>query len=108
MAIDLVNDHTIIRSQGDFDDLVTGDCTPTIDFTTYDLIIGKQGFSSGIDTTYHSFVQDCNDLSKTLTVTFVRNETDEAPNLTYHVLVPKLEDNMTLEVRIEIIPQELI
>lgn len=42
MEIDLTEDHTIIRSQAEFEELVSGSCLPEIDFTEHNLVIGKK------------------------------------------------------------------
>ena len=42
LQIDLNNECTIIRSKDTYDSKVTGICHPSIDFTIYDLVIGKQ------------------------------------------------------------------
>ena len=41
LDIELVENYTIIRSQAAFDSQVSGNCKPQIDFTSYDLVIGK-------------------------------------------------------------------
>lgn len=99
--IDLTEEYIIIRSQSEFDSLVTGSCTPQIDFVTYDLLIGKKGLVSGLETIdYDGLTLNCNNGQLNLTVTFVLNATTEAPNVTYHVLVPKLEPNESINVTI--------
>ncbi|MEM5565191.1 hypothetical protein WNY78_08745 [Psychroserpens sp. AS72] len=101
MDIDLSDDFTIIRSQTVFNDLVTGDCTPEIDFEAYDLIIGKKGLTNGFDTiNYDGLVKNCDNGQLYLTVSFVLNATDIAPNVTYHALVPKLAENEIVNVSI--------
>lgn len=99
-TINLDNTYTVIRSQEVFDALVSGSCTPTIDFGTYDLIIGKQGLRNGNISISYELVEDCDTNVLTLTVTFLQNATLEAPNLTYHVLTAKIADVDGLEVAI--------
>ena len=104
MHIDLSEDFAIIRSQSVFDDLVTGTCMPQIDFEAFDLLIGKKGLTNGFDTiNYDGIVKNCDDNLLYLTVTFVLNSTTVAPNATYHVLMPKLEENETVNVTIVVI-----
>lgn len=101
MDIDLSEQFVIIRSQLVFDELVTGSCTPDIDFGVYDLLIGKKGLSSGFDSiNYDGLVKDCNTGHLALTITFVLNATAEAPNVTYHALVPKLAEGENINVTI--------
>jgi hypothetical protein len=80
----------IIRNQNEFnnwtDDL---GCRPEIDFDTYDLVIGKKQLTSGNQSIQYQYMDDCTE--KTLTVTFVQDETTFAPEIIFHALIPKLE-----------------
>ena len=98
--INLDNTFTVISSQEVFDALVFGTCTPTIDFDTYDLIIGKNGLRNGNISISYELIENCETNVLTLTVTFLQNVTLEAPNLTYHVLTAKIADVDGLEVEI--------
>lgn len=98
--INLEDIFTVIRSQEVFDVLVSGSCTPNIDFNVYDLIIGKQGLRNGNISISYELIEDCETNVLTLTVTFLQNVTFETPNLTYHVLTAKLADVEALEVEI--------
>lgn len=101
MEIDLSEEFVIIRSQAVFDNLVTGSCTPEIDFEVYDLLIGKKGLTNGFESIdYDGLVKNCNNNELSLTITFVLNATTEAPNVTYHALVPKLAVNEVINVTI--------
>lgn len=101
MDIDLSEEFLIIRSQDVFDNLVTGTCTPQIDFDAFDLLIGKKGLPNGFDSIdYDGLVKNCDNGQLYLTITFVLNATTEAPNATYHALVPKLQANETINVTI--------
>jgi len=90
----------VISSQEVFDVLVSGSCTPNIDFNVYDLIIGKQGLRNGNISISYELIEDCETNVLTLTVTFLQNVTFETPSLTYHVLTAKLADVEALEVKI--------
>jgi len=100
MEINLSEDYTIIRNQSDFDNLVTGSCQPTINFSNYDLIIGKKGLTNGNSTIDYVLTQHCETGNQTLKVTFNQNDTTVAPNLTYHALIPKLGEEQELNVEI--------
>lgn len=102
MDIALSNDFTVIRSQNVFDELVSGSCTPEIDFDRYSLIIGKQGLTNGNTSIDYDWKDECED-NFTLMVTFQNNITAEAPNLTYHALVNALQDNARVTVEVTII-----
>lgn len=102
-TIDLDDTHMIIRSQDVFDTMVTGSCTPDIDFTGFDLIIGRQQLNSGVEQIDYYYVNNgCNDQNY-LNVQFIRNATTVAPILTYHALVPKLAPDETVTVTVEIL-----
>lgn len=103
MEIDLADEFTIIRSQSVFEAMVTGSCQPQIDFSTYDLVIGKRGLSNGNTSIDYTLVEDCETGDQVLMVTFHQNDTTEAPNLTYHALIPKLGDEQGLSIAITII-----
>jgi hypothetical protein len=99
LKIDLSDNHTIIRSQQEFESKVSGSCNPVIDFSSYDLVIGKKRLTSGNDFINYRLVKDCSNKAK-LTVTFHQNVTLEAPDLTYHALIPKLGDEETVNVEV--------
>lgn len=93
--------YQIIRTQGSFDSLILGNCKPIIDFSTYDLIVGEETLSSGIERIDYDFKPACNGVDGILTVTFIRNATTVAPTLTYHALIPKLASSETASVDIQ-------
>ena len=100
IEIELSDNYMIIKNQLEFSEFVTGSCQPEIDFSTYDLVIGKKGLSSGNSSISYELIENCENGNQTLTVTFNQNETTEAPNLTYHALIPKLENEQELNVQI--------
>ncbi|MEM5566407.1 hypothetical protein WNY78_14900 [Psychroserpens sp. AS72] len=100
LNIDLVDNFELITSQEEFVSIVSGDCQPMIDFTTYDLVVGKQQLTNGNETISYDLILDCKTSNLELTITFIQNETDVAPNLAYHVLMPKLLETQTLTVDI--------
>ena len=87
MDIDLTDEFQLIYDQAEFDSLVTGTCQPEINFDAYTLLIGKKALISGNDRIEYDQEYDCNTGHHDITVTFYQNFTDEAPNLTYHVLM---------------------
>lgn len=92
LAIDLSDDYTIIRSQSGFDNLVTSNsCNPKIDFTKYDLLIGKRRLSNGNVSIDYALTRVCPSNKLRLKATFHQNISAEAPNITYHALIPKLK-----------------
>ncbi|MFN2422936.1 MAG: hypothetical protein ABR572_04100 [Cryomorphaceae bacterium] len=101
MGIGIENDFTIISTQFWFDSLVTGFCNPIIDFDTYDLIIGRQTLSNGVDGINYSYRRACPTRRYELRVTFTLNDATVAPTVTYHILVPKIADDEAVDVLIE-------
>lgn len=98
LDIHLNSGHLIISNQSDFDTLVSGICSPIIDFSTYDLVIGKKQLQNGNRAISYEYGKSCENNNLRLTATFYQLETSEAPNLTYHALVPKLENGQGLDV----------
>lgn len=91
LNVNVSNSYLIIRSQSEFDNLVsyTGDCPLNIDFSAYDLVIGKKQLTSGNQHIYFDqFTVDCS--TRKLRVIFDQNQTMVAPTVLYHVLIPKL------------------
>jgi hypothetical protein len=103
MDIDLSDNFMIIRNQLDFTEFVTGSCHPSIDFSTYDLVIGKKGLTSGNESIEYELIENCETGNLNLKVTFFQNITTVAPNLTYHALTPKIgsEQELNTEIIIE-------
>lgn len=98
--IDLDNTYTIIRNQTDYDTLVSGSCDVAIDFTIFDLLIGKQQLTSGFNEIYYGMIRNCDNGRLYLEVFIELNAAAVAPNVTYHVLVPKLGDTEDIEVSV--------
>jgi len=100
MDIDLSENYMIIRNQPDFAEFVSGSCQPTIDFSTYDLVIGKKGLGSGNESIEYQLIENCETGNLNLKVTFFQNIASVAPNLTYHALIPKMESQQELNTEI--------
>lgn len=102
MSINLSETYTVIRSQQEFNQRVSGTCRPQIDFATYDLVIGKKGLANGPGGINYTLQQDCNSNNMTLHVAIGRSLTTEAPNITYHALIPKLAAGQEVSVQVEV------
>jgi len=100
LYIDLRNDYTIIRSQESFDSLVSGKCHPEINFSQYDLVIGRQSSPNLNYTIEYDLRRVCPDNKLTLTINIIQSDATQPDNVTYHALIPKLGDGETLYVRI--------
>ncbi|SFF77247.1 hypothetical protein SAMN04488033_10893 [Salegentibacter agarivorans] len=100
LDISTTEEFQLITNIAEYEDKITGTCDPTlIDFTNFDLIIGKVQLTSGNDAIDYSFIESCTE-GRNLYVTFIQNDAMIAPVITYHVLVPKAEANKNIEVRI--------
>ncbi len=100
MDIGLSDNYMIISNQLDFAEFVSGSCQPTIDFSTYDLVIGKKGLASGNESIAYELLENCETGNLNLKVTFFQNIAAVAPNLTYHALIPKMDSQQELNVEI--------
>ncbi|WP_339652704.1 hypothetical protein [uncultured Salegentibacter sp.] len=100
LDISTTEEFELITNHDEYEDKVTGTCDPSlIDFTQFDLIIGKARLGSGNDSIEYSLIESCTE-GRNLYVIFIQNDAMIAPVVTYHVLVPKDEANKTIEVRI--------
>lgn len=91
-------EHTIIQTQAQFEQLVTSaKCFKEIDFSKYDLVIGKEGLSSNLAETRYQLSQSCD--ANQLTVTLKQGLLTIAPTVVYHLLIPKM--NIAPQVTIE-------
>lgn len=101
MDIELSDDYIVLEDQETFNNLVTGSCMPEIEFTTYNLLIGKQGLTSGNTSIQYALSRNiCTSNQWELTVQFNQNATAEAPNLTYHALIPNTINSDDIGVNI--------
>jgi hypothetical protein len=98
LKIDLVNNVTIIRDKTTYDSEVSGGCHPVVDFTVYDLVIGKQSTEFLNDTITYDLRNACPDNTLTLTVNIIQSSVAEKDTVVYHALIPKIEDQGNLTV----------
>lgn len=98
MHISLSNTYRLINTQAEFNSLVSGSCLPNIDFNQYTLLIGKQGLTSGLQTINYSATKDCTTGGYFVNVSITRGLTANAPNITYHVLLPKITNPSLVRV----------
>lgn len=102
LIIDLNNNCTIIQSKADYDSKVTGTCHPEIDFTQYDLIIGKQSSGNWNDTILYDLRHKCPEDELTLTVDIIQTDLTQPDNVVYHALIPKLGSGETLKINVNV------
>jgi hypothetical protein len=105
LKIDLVNNVTVIRDKTTYDSEVSGGCHPEIDFSVYDLVIGKQSIDYPNDTITYDLRNACPDNILTLTVNLIQSSVAEKDTVVYHALIPKIEDQGNLTVNL-ILTQE--
>ncbi len=102
LNIDLVNNFTVIRSTDAYDSQVSGTCHPEIDFSSYDLIIGKQSSAYLNDTITYDYKRACPDMELTLSVDIIQSSQIQPDTVVYHALVPKIGDQETLNLMITV------
>jgi hypothetical protein len=100
LTINLTNNCTIIRSKDSYDNLVTGSCHPEINFSTYDLVIGRQSSGNLNDTIKYDLRKACPKNELTLTVDIVQSAVTQPDNVVYHVLIPKLGDEEPINIKV--------
>lgn len=98
------DEFLIIRNQTGFESHVSGNCHPDIDFSSYDLVIGKKQLTTGNNSIEYQLTENCETHHYTLGVTFHQNESTVAPNLTFHRLIPKFseEEELSVEIKVEL------
>jgi len=102
LKINIQNEYTIIRSKEAYDSKVTGDCHPTIDFSLYDLVIGRQSSGNENDTIKYDLRRTCPYNELTLNVDIIQSDATRPDNVVYHALIPKLGDEETLKIKINV------
>lgn len=93
--------HIIVSSQLQYDNLVTSaTCNPQIDFSAYDLVIGKVVTDRKFSSAGYNLRNPCS--SDTLYLVVVLNNPINSPttvsSTTYGALIPKLSDNHVVDV----------
>lgn len=102
LQIDLNNNYTIIRSKDAYDNKVSGTCHPSIDFSKYDLIIGKKSSGNENDTIKYNLRRTCLNKKMILTIDIIQSDATRPDNVTYNALIPKLGADETLEVKVNL------
>jgi hypothetical protein len=101
LIVDLSNDFTIIRSKEQYDIMVSGSCHPDINFSNFDLVIGKQSSGNWNDTIIYDLRKTCPENELTLTIEIIQMDITIPDNVVYHAMIPKLGDEDTLIVNID-------
>ena len=101
--ITLKDTFTIIRSQESFEQQVIdrANCNPEIDFSVFDLVIGKQFGETLVYKIEYELVRECQTKELKLTVKIFWGDATQPSNPTYHALIPKLIDEEEIEVIVE-------
>lgn len=102
LVVNLQDNGKIIRTKEEYDKEVSGPCHPDIDFSLYDLVIGKQSSGNENDTILYDYRTVCPDNILTLTVDIVLSDISRPDNVVYHAVIPKLGDEETLQVIINV------
>ena len=102
LQVDINNDFMLISSKESYDNLVSGDCHPSIDFSQYDLLIGKKSSGNENDTIKYNLHKICTDQKLVLTIDIIQSAATRPDNVVYNALIPKLGEGETLEVNINL------
>lgn len=102
LVVDLQNNGKIIRSKEAYDNEVSGPCHPDIDFSKYDLVIGKQSSGNENDTIIYDYRTACPNNEPTLTVDIIQSDATRPDNVAYHAIIPKLGDEETLHLIVNV------
>lgn len=102
LVVDLQDNAKIIRSKEAYDSEVAGTCHPDIDFSRYDLVIGKQSSGNENDTILYDYRYACPKNEPTLTVDIIQYDVTKPDNVVYHAIVPKLGDEETLHIIVNV------
>jgi hypothetical protein len=102
LSIDLINSVAVIRNKDDYDTRVSGTCHPEIDFTAYDLVIGKQTTTYRNDTILYDFRIACPEDQLSLSVDIIQSDVNVADAVVFHALIPKLGDEEPLYINVNI------
>lgn len=100
LNINIYNNCKIITSQASFDSLVTGNCHPVIDFSKYDLVIGRQSTGNEYGSINYDLHRNCPEKELILTVDIIQSAATRPDNILYHALIPKLSPNDSLIVKV--------
>ena len=94
------NEYALIRSEEEYNQNVEASCQPNVDWNNYDLIIGKQQLSNGLERIERNLVVNCSTNQLTLQFTFYLSITQIAPEITFDAMIPKMMDNQDLYVEL--------
>ena len=102
LAVDLQNSAKIIRSKEAYDSEVSGPCHPDIDFSKFDLVIGKQSSGNENDTILYDYRSACPNNEATLTIDIIQSLATRPDNVVYHAIIGKLGDEESLKIIVNV------
>jgi hypothetical protein len=100
LLVDVTNNVIVIRTKEDYDSKVSGTCHPDIDFSLYDLVIGKQVTTYMNDTIIYDYRIACPENKLTLTFNIVQSDVNVADSVVFHAMIPKLGDEEPLYINV--------
>jgi len=86
-----------ITSRQEFEECISIDYNPNIDFSNYSLLVGRKHFTSGAALLDEKV--ETNDSKLLYTVTFLIDETTVAIGVRYYAIIPKPPKSMKIEVK---------
>jgi hypothetical protein len=100
LQLNLNDDITILRSKESYDNVVSGSCHPDIDFSLYDLVIGKLMVSNVNDTIRYDLQRTCPGSKLELLIDLVQLDVAQPSTIVYHAIIPKMGDEETLNIHL--------
>lgn len=98
MMVDSPNEFDLIRSQDEYNQLVSGTCEPQINWQEYDLIAGRISFDKTVDSVSKRLTKDCFNNQLTLRIEFNLSDMEIPTAINFHALIPKLSNEETIFV----------
>ncbi|MCU0333432.1 MAG: hypothetical protein MUF62_00125 [Chitinophagaceae bacterium] len=103
MQVAIRDSFLLITNAADYQLLVKGSCTPVIDFDKYCLLIGKRQLQQGLQAISYQLYYHCPKNCYEVQVKLQQHLGMQAPNVTWHLLLPKLASAQTVEVKLTIL-----
>jgi hypothetical protein len=100
LQMNLNDDVAIISTKESYDNVVSGNCHPDIDFSLYDLVIGKLSISNTNDTIKYELRRTCPGSKLTLAVDLIQLAVTQPSTIVYHSIIPKLGNEETLNIQL--------
>lgn len=103
LQVKSTNEFELIRSQEDYDRIISSACKATINWVTHDLIAGMINTPSKAIKVNKSLVKDCQKSLLRLNITVFVDDSNVPGRISFHALIPKLK--LDEDLIVEVLPQ---